>query len=341
MGTCDKSFVFSSEAVRDDDVAGFGGYHDLYPVASDVAMTGDHFYAEAHAHQLSRMIVLNRKLSGVTHVRHTHHARRDGFDHVVLQLVVSGNWISGVPGEERVVQPGEVIFQDMTRAQRNVAGAAEIITVNLPREDIEAVTPIRREMHGVVLPMSASVLLGEFMLMLNRRGADVPTTMADSAGRAMAELAAGAFSHLGAGQSSTSREAHFIALRRERAELFIEKSLADTALDADMVAHRLGVSRTVLYQLFKSSGGVARYILTRRLERLRNALRKRTETRSVSQLAFLCGFASESHCSRAFRIAYGMPPGQYRNEPAGENLTHGDYIRAAHSDLHTWHTALR
>ncbi|MEO3998859.1 helix-turn-helix domain-containing protein [Mesorhizobium sp. CAU 1732] len=341
MITSDKPFVFSSEATRDDTAAGFGRYHDLYPVASDVAMTGERFHAEARAHQLSRMIVLDRRISGVTHSRSARHAKRDGFDHVVLQLLVSGRWINGAPSEERLVQPGEVIFHDMTRPHRNCADGARIVTINLPRDQIERAMPMRPGAHGAILPASASQLLGEFMLLLVRRGGAVPAQMADSAGRAVAELVAGAFASLDGQHAPANREAHFTALRRERAELFIEARLADQALDADLVAYGLGVSRTVLYQMFKTSGGVARYILARRLERLGNALRQRSETRSVSQLAFMCGFSSESHCSRAFRAAYGMPPGQYRNEATREKRVLSTPVGPAHSELDTWHAALR
>lgn len=340
LGISDTPFVFSSEKVGGDD-AGFGAYHDLYPVASDVGLTGGAFQVKARAHQLSRMIVLDRQISGVTHNRSADHARRDGFDHVVLQLLVSGHWIGGAQGQERVMQPGEIIFLDMTRPQRNSAGAARILTVNLPREQIQAAMSLRTGVHGAILPASVSQLLGEFMLLMMRRGGEMPVRMADSAGRAVAELAAGAFAGLDCPHLRTNSETHFTTLRRERAELFIETRLADASLDADSIAYGLGVSRTVLYELFKPSGGVARYILTRRLERLSNALRERLETRSVSQLAFLCGFSSESHCSRSFRAAYGMPPGQYRKEAERVKFVLSGSAGPEHSQLDRWHAALR
>lgn len=340
MGATGKPYLFSSASTPNDD-GGFGLYHDLYPVASDIARTGERFHAQARAHQLSRMIVIDRRVSGISHARGAHHVRRDGFDHVVLQLVVAGRWIGGVPGDERVVRPGEVILMDMARPHRNSAGAARLVTISLPRDQIEDVVPLKPAMHAAVLPASASQLLGDFMLLLRRRAGGASPEMAVSAGKAVAELAAGAFANLGGQQSAAYGETHFTQLRRERAELFIETRLANADLDADLVAHGLGVSRTVLYQLFRPSGGVARYILTQRLKRLGDALRQRSETRSVSQLAFIYGFASESHCSRAFRAAYGMPPGQYRKEAVREKLVPSDYIGAAPSALHTWHTALR
>lgn len=336
-----QSFTFSSaSACAHDDTVGFGAYHDLYPVASDIAMKGDHFHAEATAHRLSRMIVIDRRLSGVSHSRNLTHVRRDGFDHIVLQLLVSGRLIGGIPGEERSLQPGEVILLDMARAQRTCADAARIVTINLPREQIEAVLPSGQNLHGAILSVSAAGLLGDFMLSLARHVSQAGTEMAAGAGRAVVELAAGALGDRVGRPASRRQEIPFTALRHERAELFIEARLADPTLGVDVVARGLGVSRTVLYGLFKPSGGVAQYILARRLLRLRTALRNPSEACSVAELAFACGFSSESHCSRAFRAAFGLPPGRYRSEMRRARLADRVDDSTARNRLRAWHSEL-
>jgi AraC-like DNA-binding protein len=336
-----QSFTFSAGATgARADASGFGAYHDLYSAGSDVVMTGDHFAAEVTAHRLSRMIVFDRRLSGVSHSRSPTRVRRDGFDHVALQLLVSGRLVGGGPGAEREVRPGEVILFDMTRPQRTSADGARIVTISLARERIETVVPIGHDLHGAILPAPVAALLGDFMLLLARRGGELGAETAAGAGKALAELVAGSLGDLGARPASGSREVPFTALRRERAEAFIETRLADPALDVGTVAHGLGISRSVLYRLFEPSGGVAQYILGRRLERLRTALRRLTETRSIAALAFACGFASESHCNRAFRAAFGLPPGQYRSEMRHARLAgHGD-DGSARSRLLTWHSEL-
>lgn len=337
----DQSFTFSSAtACERDDAAGFGAYHDLCPVASDVARMGDLFHAEATAHRLSRMIVIDRRLGGVSHSRSLTHVRRDGFDHIVLQLLVSGCLIGGIPGEERSLQPGEVILLDMARPQRTCADAARIVTINLPREQIEATLPPEQNLHGAILSVPAAGLLGDFMLSLARHGGQVGTEMAAGASKAVVELVAGSLDDLVGRTASRHRETPFTGLRRERAELFIETRLADLALGFDVVARGLGVSRTVLYGLFRSSGGVAQYILTRRLEGLRTALRKHTEARSVAELAYTCGFSSESHCNRAFRAAFGLPPGQYRSEMRRARLGGRHDDSTACNRLRAWHDEL-
>lgn len=332
-----EQFRFST---RGADDGSFGRYHDLYPVASDIVATGQPFHAEAQAHQLARMIVIDRHIGGVSHTRHASHARRDGFDHVVLQLLVSGQWIGGPMDEEREVRPGEIVLLDMARPQRNLASAAHLITVNLPRDQLEEAFTVTPALHGAILPAHASHLLGEFMLLLNRLDTGRAPAVALSAGKAVSELAAGAFAAMTGQNFSTDQEKHFGHLRRERAELFIDAHLADPMLDAARVARELGVSRSVLYQLFQRSGGVARYILARRLELLSRALRRPHHKRSVSELAFSLGFSSESHCSKAFRLAYGLPPGEYRKQFSRDRTAFAD-AAAGSSALDAWHSALR
>jgi AraC-like DNA-binding protein len=337
LGTKGEQFRFSSGEMGDD--GSFDRYRDLYPVAADIVATGEPFHAKVHAHQLSRMIVVDRRIGGVSHIRHASHARRDGFEHIVLQLVISGKWIGGAPGEERVVGPGEIVLLDMARPQSNFASAAHLVTFNLPRDLAEETLDITPALHGAVLPTHTSKLLGQFMLLLKRRGSGGSDIIASSAGKAVCELAAGAFATIDGQKTSINHERYFGHLPRERAELFIDAHLADASLDAAHVARELGVSRSVLYQLFQPSGGVSRYIRARRLELLSRALRRPKDTRSISELAYSFGCSSESHCSKAFRLAYGMPPGEYRKQASRIRSAMGDAGEGTNA-LHAWHSAL-
>lgn len=303
-----QSFTFDSGA----EAGGFEGYRTLYAGGSDVTATGERFRARVDAHRLGRMIVFDRRLGGVMHSRDGARVRRDGFDHFTLQLLCSGRFHGGSPGNERVLNPGDVILFDMTRPQRTRADGAHFVTVSLARDVVEAVLPDARRHHGEILPASEAGLLADLMESLARRAGSLSPEAAGRTSRALAELLAGAFG----APDSIAESALDVAvdLRRQRAEAYIEAHLHDPRLDPERVADALALSRTTLYGLFAASGGVARHILTRRLERLRSALGRPSETRSVTTLTYDHGFTSESHCSRAFRAAYGLPPGRYRSE---------------------------
>jgi AraC-like DNA-binding protein len=104
------------------------------------------------------------------------------------------------------------------------------------------------------------------------------------------------------------------AFRLERVQAYIETHLTDPELTVERVAGATAFSRTALYRVFEPVGGIANYIQRRRLARMRASLFRHTERRTIAALAYEHGFVSESHCSRVFRKAFGLPPGQFRQE---------------------------
>lgn len=97
--------------------------------------------------------------------------------------------------------------------------------------------------------------------------------------------------------------------RRSAAQNFIENSLHDPAIDADVIAHHVGSSRATLYRDFKNIGGVRTAILEARLKAANEALRSTTQFRGrVSEIAYRFGFTSPFQFSRAFRNKYGSAP---------------------------------
>lgn len=301
-----QSFTFTSEA------SGFEGYQALYSGGTDVSATDAPFAARVEAHRFGRMNVYERVLSGVEHRRNQARVRRDGFEHFTIQYLRSGIFHGGPLGDERLLSPGDIILFDLTRPQRTRLDTASFVTVSLPRDLVEAAAPQASRFHGQVLPEAVSGLLGDLMGSLARRAAVTTPEASASTARALCELLSGTLGQMEPGDETTS--AILADLRRRRAEAFIEARLHDPSLDVNMVARGSALSRSALYRLFEPTGGVAHHIGTRRLERLSAALRNPTEMRSISTLTFDHGFSSESHCSRAFRSAFGLPPGRYRAE---------------------------
>ncbi|MGH8317054.1 MAG: helix-turn-helix transcriptional regulator [Steroidobacteraceae bacterium] len=94
----------------------------------------------------------------------------------------------------------------------------------------------------------------------------------------------------------------------------VERYLDSPALSAEFVCARSGWSRATVYRLFEPEGGLVRYIRKQRLQHaLRELVTGQPPHRRIVDLALAHQFASEATFSRAFRRAFGIPPGQARD----------------------------
>nr|WP_253904523.1 AraC family transcriptional regulator [Bordetella trematum] len=97
-----------------------------------------------------------------------------------------------------------------------------------------------------------------------------------------------------------------------RVRRYIERRLADPGLDPADIATQCAVSRSSLYRLFSSHGGVAGYIQERRLLRAFARLSGLQPSTTIAMVAHQCGFSSEAHFSRRFRHRFGCSPSELR-----------------------------
>lgn len=99
----------------------------------------------------------------------------------------------------------------------------------------------------------------------------------------------------------------------------IDANLADPALSADVLGPRHGVTPRYVRKLFESEGlSVSAFILERRLARAHRILADwRGLGRTISAIAFDCGFGDLSYFNRTFRRRYGATPSDLR-EQAGQ-----------------------
>ncbi|MGX9965024.1 helix-turn-helix domain-containing protein [Roseomonas sp. F4] len=104
------------------------------------------------------------------------------------------------------------------------------------------------------------------------------------------------------------------AARLAEAQRFVERHLADPALDSARAAAALHISVRQLSLLFEPTGeSFARHVTRRRLENACALLRGPCgRGRKVADIAFSCGFDSVATFYRAFTRAYGVSPGAMR-----------------------------
>ena len=103
------------------------------------------------------------------------------------------------------------------------------------------------------------------------------------------------------------------AERLRRAQELMDATLED-GLGLGTLAEAVGLSQFHFTRAFKSATGLTphAYLLDRRLARAQDLL-SRTEL-PLAEIAYACGFSSQSHMTSTFTKHLGLPPGRYRQE---------------------------
>lgn len=95
---------------------------------------------------------------------------------------------------------------------------------------------------------------------------------------------------------------------------FVNRNLADPELTIERIAGRMHCTKRYLHKVFSEDGETLnQYIWTRRLELCRvNLARPDLSAKSITEIAFGCGFSNAAHFSRSFRARFGESPRAYR-----------------------------
>jgi AraC-like DNA-binding protein len=240
--------------------------------------------------------------------RNRAHAKRSGLDHFMVQTFLRGEH-NGVVGESEIRRgQGDVWILDLGQETRTHAKTFTNVTLIIPRD---RVLPLLKggDLHGTTLRSgSASArLIGSHLETLLGAAPDMNLSEAAAAVDAAALMIAGAWSSIRESRAEVTAAVRATA-RRTICD-YIDQHLTDDTLSPDTLVRLFRMSRATLYRLFEDEGGIAAYILGRRLDRCRAILGSSIGgERSIGELAFGHGFASEAHFSRAFRRRFGIAP---------------------------------
>jgi AraC-like DNA-binding protein len=118
---------------------------------------------------------------------------------------------------------------------------------------------------------------------------------------------------------------------RQRIQRHIAAHLDSPALHVEALCAEFRISRSQLYRLFESLGGVAHHIQMQRLTRACAELcNPAHDHRRIYEIAFALGFSSEAHFSRVFRATFGLSPSDARGRA---QATRVDAVRPETADL--------
>ncbi|HWQ86717.1 helix-turn-helix domain-containing protein [Brevundimonas sp.] len=295
---------FSSDALPEDEA--FQAYRRLYDNGSGVTRGEGPFRAQINAWRLDGLLLFERRLSGVIHSRAAR-AGTDGFDYVVLSLVLAGRVVGGETSGFDSADPGEIYVMDTIHPARTEFIDAHVLTVSVSRDLIEAARGGATGLHGRLLKAPRNVMLADFLTSLARHADMIKAEALPGLARAFIHVLASVDGKARAGNEVHRRE----YLRRDAVERMIDENLDHPTLSVAMVSRETGMSRSALYRLFEDRGGVARLIQGRRLGAVRRALDNRTSA-TMADLARRFGFGDEATLNRVFNEVYQISARAHR-----------------------------
>jgi AraC-like DNA-binding protein len=103
---------------------------------------------------------------------------------------------------------------------------------------------------------------------------------------------------------------------QERILKIIESEIQNVDLSPQLIADRLGISRSYLFSITRKLGfSISNKILDERLNCCREILDDKSwASRSITEIAFTWGFKELSHFSRKFAQKFGVSPRLYREQ---------------------------
>jgi AraC-like DNA-binding protein len=266
--------------------------------------------------EIGSVTVLNIQSSAMENVRTPDLIRSSDRCMCKIDLVMGGRGVFEQDGREAAPVPGEFHLVDLGRPNhvaidRWIDGAV----VMFPRallpvrdKDIRALTAVRfspRDPYGGPVSSLVRELTRHLDAYDSARDVRIGTAFLDLLSLAVATR----LDRVRAVPAESRQNAMLL-----RIQSFIGQHLGDPGLSPAMVAATHNVSVRTLHRLYEAEEQtITASIRQRRLERCRqDLLDPGLCDHPVSAVGARWGFRDAAAFSRAFRAAYGMPPGEYR-----------------------------
>jgi AraC-like DNA-binding protein len=277
------------------------------------------FAAQVSLWQLEHLMLSHGSFSRQIFSRTAEMIRRDHLDHYGLFIQASGQRICRIGDDEVALVPGDALLFDLAQPMTSLTSDGSSGTLYLPRELVEAELPGTDRLHGTVLRDPAAQLLARHIYAM---GDVLPHTTPEAMlhlAHATEEMALACLVAHTSGHAALPTPV--APLVRRRIERFIDAHLDDPNLDVSAICEVFSTSRSSLYRLFETHGGVAGYIKGRRLHRIRSILLEGADLRPLAEIAEDYGFRTGAHFSREFRSAFGYAPCEMRSRQPHDRTT--------------------
>ena len=236
-----------------------------------------------------------------------YYARQDNYLGVVL---LSGSYLLEQNGREVFLQPGDMTIYDTTQPHRiHCSRQFSKLLVSIPRRVLRS--RLAGVEHCTALRIPGDHGIGAVASSMLHNTARQVTSLKQDEFTALAGHALDLFTlSLASIRPQTYTLSRSRSLSLGKVKDFVERHLADPALDTAQVAVGTGLSGRYINDLFRDENtSLMRYVWQRRLDHCRqDILSSLHNGHRISEIALRWGFNDLSHFSRAFRQKFGCAP---------------------------------
>jgi AraC-like DNA-binding protein len=204
----------------------------------------------------------------------------------------------------------ELSFRSLALPFEGQAEDSEVITLYIPRDQSSAEEQRLDDAHGRDVSRELAPLLGGYMDGLARQLRHLTPEQAANLEIPTRALVAACITP----RPFCSELARYLpgSVLVDRARTVVRQNMSSADFGPERLARLLAMSRSKLYRLFESSGGVAHFINRERLRAAHDRLISHHSTLSIHAIGNEVGFADHSTFSRAFRREFGYSPTEAR-----------------------------
>lgn len=270
---------------------------------------GPGFPAEAVFWSLGSVGLSRVRAPRLRAIREERHVRRDPTDH--WSITFGGQETRLTLPQGRVIIPAHRPFvTSLSQMVVSERAADERHTLFLARDRFASLAPDLTRLQGGWMEGAAAQLLMDFLRLLERSLPGLSEEERALLPQAIAGMVAACAAPSAARVAAAAPQMDIARLERVRE--VVRRRIGSAMLTTTTICREVGISRSQLYRLLESEGGVMRFVQRMRLRAAQAALSDPTDHRSVAAIGEAHGFHDPSSFSRAFRREFGAAPMELR-----------------------------
>ena len=275
---------------------------------------GDGFVARQSVWNLGGVLLVQETAPAFSYERTPDKVRLSPLDHWQVIFLRSGRSWTEADGRVAQNEPGLVEMRSLGRPFRGRKSASNSTSLIVPVDLFAERGALPAASNNVVLGGHRARLLTDYLSSAEANLDCFTTEDLPGVKERLRDMVFEAVTPLVDRNGETDRVSQVGLMTRARR--FILSKISSPDLTAEALCKELGISRTRLYELFETSGGVANYIRRRRLLAAHAMLADLSDTRKVAEIGLAIGFDSPANFSRAFTQQFGYSPSQVHKQNA-------------------------